>query len=326
LDIKNRFLIPGIFSIVGVVLTFLVAQNLAGGIHQIEPAFDYSRVVAGPIQTDVRSLLYIFLPIYLVFFLTLTIPLALLVIVFNKVSRTATYEIGIFSTGEGFDTVKLIRRAIVPSLFALSFAEIFLSLVPDWLFYRPVIEEGDVASFLRLYDPLQTIIGALLAMIVGIVIFAPTWLLNDSGVVTQVKSHHMTARRCPDTEGIGRWFSNLFGGFAILAYPLTTFYRFFYARYFIYSVPLTLDHLLSSIFWIIGIPLLVMSFVMPFVILNEFGLEYTIPRIQAFARKLGAKDVKPKSLMLEMLEVQDQLNDQSDDSDVDSSSSRLTRM
>ncbi|TFH04060.1 MAG: hypothetical protein E4H14_15520 [Candidatus Thorarchaeota archaeon] len=322
---NKRFLIPVIFSIVGVVLTFLITQELARGIAANGPPYDLVRFVAGTVQTDVRFLLYIFLPIYFVVFLILTIPIALSVIVFNKVSRAATYELVIFSTGEGFSTIKLIRRAIVPSLFALSFSEIFLNLIPDWIFYSPSLEGTTADSFLPIYDPLQTIIGALIAMIVGVIIFAPTWILNDSGVVTQVKSSHMTTRRCPDTEGIGRWFSNLFGGFAILAYPITVFYRFFYVRYVLHSAELAWPGLMISLFWIVGIPFLVMSFVMPFVILNEFGLSWTIPKIQGFARKLGAKDVKPKSLMLEMLEVQDHLNDQVEDHEIDPDSTRLMR-
>ncbi len=323
---NKRFVIPIIFSIVGVVLTFLITQELARGIAANPPAYDLARFIAGTVQTDVRVLLYIFLPIYFVVFLILTIPIALLVIVFNKVSRATTYELGIFSTGEGFSAIKLIRRAIVPSLFALSFSEIILNLIPDWIFYSPNIEGGAADSFLPLFDPLQTIIGALIAMIAGIIIFAPTWALNDSGVVTQVKLSHMTTRRCPDTEGIGRWFSNLFGGFAILAYPITTFYRFFYVRYVLHSAPLLWPGLMISLFWIVGIPFLVMSFVMPFVILNEFGLSWTIPKIQGFARKLGAKDVKPKSLMLEMLDIQDQLTNENDDIEIDSDSTSLTRM
>jgi hypothetical protein len=298
---------------------------LSGDITAARPSFDFVPVVAGAAQTDVSSLLYLFIPVYFVVYLLLTLPITYIMIVFNKISRANTYELGIYSTGEGFSSTKMIRRAIVPSLFALSSAEIFLNLLPDWIFNIPTIEEITAGNFYHLYDPLQTIIGALIALIVGIIIFVPTWTLNDSGIVTQVKSNHLATRRCPDTEGIGRWFSNLFGGFAILAYPITTFYRFFYARFILYSAPLTLQGLITSIFWIIGIPLLVMSFVVPFIILNEFSLEWTIPKIQNFARKLGAKDVKPKSLMLEMLEVQDQLSDNTDDQEIDASSKKLTR-
>ena len=69
-----------------------------------------------------------------------------------------------------------------------------------------------------------------------------------------------------------------------------------------------------------------MSFVLPFIILNELGLTWIRPKIQNFARRLGAKEVQPKSLMLEMLEVQDHINDQTDDHEIDTDSSRMKRM
>jgi hypothetical protein len=326
MESKRRFLIPIIFTIIGILATFLITQDLSANIARFAPTSDFARFIAGSIQTDVRVLLIWLIPVYLVVFIILTIPFALVMILFNKISRAATYELGIFSTGVGFDTIQLLRRALVPSLFALSSAEIFLNLIPDWVFNIP--ESGVLPQDLARgsYDPLQTILGALLALIVGIAIFAPTWLLNDSGIVTQVKSNHMTKRRCPDTEGIGRWFSNLIGGFAILAYPITVFYRYFYLRYIVLGIDLTFQSLITSLFWIVGIPFFVMSFVLPFVILNEFGLGWAIPKIQNFARNLGAKDVKPKSLMLEMLEVKDQINDQIDDHETDSDSTRLTRL
>ena len=323
---NKRFLFPILLSIIGIVVTFFVTHDLSTRLLRDAPGYDLVTGITGNLQSDIQFLLYLFLPVYLIVYLLLGIPMALLMITYNKLSRTATYEIGIFSTGEGFSTTQLIRRAIVPSLFALSSAEIFVNLLPDWIFRVPVITAGTADVILRNYNPLQTIIGALLAMVVGVFIFSPTWTLNDSGIVTQVKPHLMESRRCPDTEGIGRWFSNLFGGFAILTYPVTTFHRYFFVRFVVYNVPFTFLNVANSLFWIIGIPLFVMAFILPFIILHEFGLTWTTPKIQAFARKLGAKDVKPKSLMLEMLEVKDQLNDQTDEVEYDSDSSRLTRM
>jgi len=321
---KNRFIIPIIFSILGIVITFFIVHDLSATISSRFP-FDLVPRIAGGIVQDVQFLLYLFLPIYFVVYLILTIPMALLMIVFNKISRATTYEIGIYTTGQGFNTTRMIRRAIVPSLFALSSAEIFLNLLPDWFFRTPDAATMTSGDFLRIFDPLQTIVGALLALIVGIFIFAPTWTLNDSGIVTQVKSRLMESRLCPDTEGVGRWFSNLFGGFAILAYPVTTFHRYFYLRYVVFGVELNNQNIANGIFWVIGIPFLIMSFILPFIILHELGLGRITPMIQRFAKKVGAKDVKPKSLMLEMLEVKDQLNEQTDEVEYDSDSTRLTR-
>ena len=326
MESKRRFLVPILFIIFCIPITILVVLFLTEQVVRELPPYDFVPILSGGVRTDVRSLLYLLFPIYLVVFFVFSIPIALIMIVFNKLSRAATYELGIFSTGKEFSPIRMIRRAIVPSLFALSSSEIVVNLLPDWIFRIPEYESASAQAFLRIFDPLQTIIGALVTLVIALLLFAPTWFLNDSGIITQVKADQMSSRRCPDSEGVGRWYSNLFGGFAIFAYPITMFYRYFYLRYIIRSLSITLDGILISLFWIIGIPLLIMSFVMPFIILNELGLEWFVPRIQRFARSLGAKDTKPKSLMVEMMEVQENLENQPTDDDLDSDTSRLKPM
>ena len=326
MESKKKFYLPILFSIIGILSTFLLTNMLSTGLAEVDPGYNLVTAFPGSTQVDVSSILFLLIPIYFIGFFALALPIALLMILFNKMSRSSTYELGVFTTGEGFSPMKMIRRGIVPALFALSTGEIFVNLLPDRIFGVPNFESGDVYLFLRFFDPLQTLLGALFALIIGLVFFSSTWILNDSGIVAQVKPSHMSTRRCPDTEGIGRWFSNIFGGFAILAYPITIIHRFFYVQYIVHDIPITFLNLMNSIFWAVGIPFLVMSFVLPFIILNEFGITWVRPKIQNFARRLGAKEVQPKSLMLEMLDVQDHLNDQTDDHEIDSDSSRLTRM
>ena len=103
------------------VLSYMVRRNLGFKNEITEFSLDFImnhtglaratvvRAIEGPIQVDVRTLLFVFLPVYLVVFVILTIPIALLMILFNKISRSTTYDLGIFTTGEGFDTVKLLR-------------------------------------------------------------------------------------------------------------------------------------------------------------------------------------------------------------------------
>ncbi len=325
MESQKKLYFPILFAIVGILSTFIITNMLSQGLTEVSSSVDFVTILPGPIQADVNSLLILLIPAYFIGFFTLVIPMALLMILFNKVSRASTYELGVFTTGEGFSATKMIRRGIVPALFALSTGEILVNLLPNRVFGVPTIA-GDVDIFLRLFNPLQTLLGSLFALVFGLVIFAPTWILNDSGIVGQVKSSHMSTRRCPDTEGIGRWFSNIFGGFAIFAYPITMIHRFFYVQYFVHGVQLNLLNLMISIFWIVGIPFLVMSFVLPFIILNELGLTWVRPKIHNFARRLGAKEVQPKSLMLEMLEFKDHLNDQVDDHEIDTDSSRMKRM
>ena len=295
-------MLPLLFSVVGIPLTFYVVRWLSLGLAASWGPLDLIPFLPGQAQADANELLVLLLPLLLTEFLVVVVPLALLMLVFTKIARGRTYEIGIFSTGESFGTMKMLRRAIVPALFALSSGEIFVNLVPDAVFVAPAVDEVSARTVLPWFNPLQTILGALIGLVVALILFAPTWMLNDSGLVSQVKQEHMTGRRCPDTEGIGRWFSNLYGGFAVLAYPLTMFLRYFYQPYFVHNRELSITNVLNSIGWTIGIPFIVMSFVIPLIILNEYTITWTRPRLQRSARKLGARDVRQEALMLEMTE------------------------
>ncbi|RLI56641.1 MAG: hypothetical protein DRO87_07570 [Candidatus Thorarchaeota archaeon] len=299
----KRFILPAMHALLGIVATFMLVNWLTIGLAEARPAYDLIPGVAGTTVGDVSFLLAVFIPIYFVEYAVLTIPIAIFMVGFTKVFRMTTYELGIFPTAKSFDSMKMMRRAIVPALFALSSGETFLNLVPNVLFRVPSIDESTAAYILPWFHPLQTLLGTLIALGVALIIFVPTWILNDSGIVSQVKESHMHSRRCPDTEGIGRWFSNLFGGFAIFTYPIAMFHRYFYLEYFVWNIPPTLDNILISLLWTVGIPLLVMSFVMPFVIINEFVLPKIRPRIQKLARRLGARNVQEERLVLEMTEL-----------------------
>lgn len=304
----RRFILPLLFSVIGIPLTFYVINWLSAGLLFAYGPLDLIPAVDGLSRVDASFLLTLFVPVFLLEFLILVLPTAALMLIFTRVARAATYEIGIYHTAEGFSGMKLLRRAIVPALFALSSGEVFLNLIPEGIFQAPEVDAGTARFILPWFHPLQTILGALIALAVGLAVFMPTWVLNDSGIVSQVKGKQMDSRRCPDTEGVGRWFSNLFGGFAVLAYPITMFHRYFYLAYFVYHRELTLLNILDSLLWTVGIPFLIMSFVTPLVILNEVGLGWIRPRVQAMARRLGAKEVQKESLMLEMTEqVQEHL-------------------
>jgi hypothetical protein len=302
MESNRRFILPLMSSLVGIPLTFYVVRWLSIGLAASWGPLDLIPLLPGLASADASELLALLLPVLLLEFLVIVIPVALLMLIFTKLARGRTYEIGIIHTGENFGTMKILRRAIVPALFALSSGEIFINLVPDAVFVAPVVDEVNARLVLPWFHPLQTILGALAGLIIALVLFAPTWTLNDSGLVSQVKREHMTGRRCPDTEGIGRWFSNLYGGFAVLAYPLTMFHRYFYQPYIVYHRQIDISNIMTSIGWTLGIPFIVMSFVIPLIVLNEFTIGWTGPRLQGFARRLGAKEVRQEALMLEMTE------------------------
>ena len=294
----KRFIMPVIFSVVGMTITFWTTQLLAINVVRFEPAYGVDLVTAvdGTLRPDITFLVMILIPIFFIEFLVLTLPFAFFMLVIARVFRVATYDIDVMRIGQGFDWIRLMKRSVVPALFALSLGEIVISLLNGVVFWIPpltAVPEGTVrqqiASSLH---PLLTLLGSLTALTVSIAVFAPTWLLNDSGIITHVKQKHLEYRRCPDTEGVGRWYSNLVGGFGILAFPITMFHRYFYQKFIVLGFPLTVESVMVSLGWTIGLPFAAIAFILPLIILNEFAIKWTGPVMQRIAKGLGAKDVQ----------------------------------
>jgi hypothetical protein len=140
--------------------------------------------------------------------------------------------------------------------------------------------------------------GALLAMPIALALFVPTWILNDAGIVTHLKKGQLKVRQCPDTQGVGKWYSNILGGYSILVFPIAIFIEHFYNTFIVGNLPLFDPAgsiwnapILHSFLWTAGIPLLVMSFIVPVVMLNEAARNRVGGIIKGIAKHLGANEV-----------------------------------
>ena len=292
-DNNNRFIVPILFSVAGIVATFWMSGNLSGVVTGYLPTYDLVAAVDGTMGFDVNFVLMILLPVLLVEFVIFTVPFALIMLMFARVFRVATYNIDVMEIGQGFDWLRIIKRSVVPALFALSLGEVVISLLQGLIFRVPQIPEGTAAHpIIRSLHPLLTMLGALIALVASIAIFAPTWLMNDSGIVAHVKPKYLEMRRCPETEGVGRWYSNLIGGFGILAFPITMFNRYFFQKFIVYEVPLTVSEFIVSLGWTIGLPFAVMAFIIPIIMINELIIGWSSKTMRGLARKLGATDVQ----------------------------------
>ncbi|MFW9789329.1 MAG: hypothetical protein ACFFE2_05075 [Candidatus Thorarchaeota archaeon] len=324
----SRFIIPAVFSVVGIIVTFWTTQFLASLLLVYEPTYGVDLVTAvdGTLMPDITFIVVILLPIFFIEFLILTLPVAFIMLVIARIFRVATYDIDVMRIGQGFDWIRIMKRSVVPALFALSLGELILSLLNGVIFWIPPltgVPEGsvrqEIASSLH---PLLTLLGSLIALTASIAIFSPTWLLNDAGIVTHVKERHLEYRRCPDTEGVGRWYSNLVGGFGILAFPLAMFHRYFYQKFIILGFPLTLQSILVSLGWTIGLPFAVIAFILPLIIMNEIAIRWTGPIMQRIARRFGASDVQfqyvgtVQPLDSQMMSEMENLSDSMDNSDI----------
>jgi hypothetical protein len=175
-------------------------------------------------------------------------------------------------------------------MFALSSGDLVLSLVDNWPFQKDLTITGVFAA--NVLAPLLSLLSSLVALPIVLAIFMPTWALDDSGIVSHLKPKQLENRRPPDTEGVGRWYNSYISGFALLAFPLTMVYRYFYLPFFVIAVPVDNYHVGLSLFTTIGLPLLVMSFVLIVVVLNELSLNWTTNIVRRVARRLGAQEVQ----------------------------------
>lgn len=293
-DELNRFLLPLVFTIVGfmaVVGLIIRIPDLSG-----TPLATYDLVspFPGGLSSDLFSILLLAIPLYFFEFFILAVPVAALMLLVNRLYRVKSYTQSVMSVGRRFGASRIIRRAIVPALFALSFSGIAQQLFPNLLVGRVDYASGIAnVPILTAMEPLIWLIGALVAMFAAILIFAPTWLLNDSGIVSHLKEEELQMRRCPDTEGVGKWYSHYVSGFALLSYPVTT------AHKFIIAIPTLIIerggtigpvYISESLVWIVGLPLVAMAFIIPLIILNELLLSRTSGVVRGAALRLGAID------------------------------------
>ncbi|MFW9967302.1 MAG: hypothetical protein ACFFEA_09130 [Candidatus Thorarchaeota archaeon] len=293
---KGRFIPAIIFTIAGIAAAIYAVIRVTGIIGGPLSSFDLFRPVDGGIAIDIITIMVIALPIYFIEFILLSIPFAAIMILLNRLYRAKSYAQSVIPVGNRFGATRIIRRALVPALFALSFSEIILQIFPDTILAVPAYPaEVAYTGVVRLMEPLIWLLGALIAMAIAVPMYSPTWILNDSGIVTHLKKNELEMRRCPDTEGVGKWFGQYLTGFAILSYPVAI------ASKFIIALPrlilerggtIGLDYIFESLVWIAGLPLIVMAFIMPVILVNEFALSKTSSIIQRVARGLGAEDLR----------------------------------
>jgi hypothetical protein len=200
-----------------------------------------------------------------------------------------------------FGGTQMIRRAALPALFSVAFASLFRDLIEDVLFGSGFVASPEIEAF---YPIVLTLMSALLFMPIALLLFMPTWVLNDAGVVTHLKSDRMDIRQCPDTQGVGRWMSNMLGGYAILAFPITSFINHFYNPLLVplfegvidLGIPAQANEFMFKaiigFLWTLGLPFFVMAFIIPVVAFNEAMQSRSTVRILKLARRLGATIVR----------------------------------
>ena len=306
-----RYIIPLIFSIIGIAVTFLLLNILSTEILRVRSTFDSVRIFPGNALSDSRLLIIIMIPVYILEFFILTLPVAVIMLIGNKIVKSVRYTQSVVHTGERFGVTRIIERAVAPAFFSLSFSALILQYAPDWLYNQTTIPTD--ATILFLYNtPLASLNGALITLAIALVIYMPTWYINDAGIVSHLKTSQLDNRQCPDTHAVGKWYSNFISGFALITYPITIV-----PLYFSYLFSLPEGEELPKLFflsaaWAFSLPVLIMAFIIPVILLHEILLGKSSKVIQGIARRFGAGEIYVKDLGDVMLDASQTLADDVD--------------
>ncbi|MHA2116515.1 MAG: hypothetical protein ACXABM_13540 [Candidatus Thorarchaeota archaeon] len=303
----RRFAAPGFIFLIGFFVAFqlilLITQNM-------DPTnwFDWNATLGLSPTTlglDIMFIILIAIPILFLEYYIFAVPIAVLVLLFTKAIKSARYELNIMNIASHFGGTQMVRRAAIPALFSVAFAGMFRAPLQDFVFGANYTAPVEIEAF---FPVVVTLMSALLFMPIALLLFMPTWVLNDAGVVTHLKSDNLDIRQCPDTQGVGRWLSNMLGGYAILAFPITMFLNHFYTPLIVPLFEGTIDlavpaeanlfifKVIVGFLWTLGLPFFVMAFITPVIVFNEGMQSRSTIRILRLAKRLGAKIVRKERI------------------------------
>ena len=294
---KARFLLPLFMFTAGT----LVALQLINTVTTNVPSTNlFPETMSTTLGTDIATIMAIAIPIIVIEYILFAVPIAVIILLITKVVKSARYEMNIMDIGREFGGTQIIRRAAAPALFSVASAQMFSGIIRDSLFgigYTPIPEIAP------LFNASLSLMAALLFVPIALLLFMPTWVLNDAGVVTHLKTDNLQMRHCPDTQGVGRWIANMLGGYALLAFPITMFVSQFYNPIILpimsgveFGQTELIYQTTLALLWTIGLPFFVMAYILPIVMFNEAMQSRSTVRILKLARRLGAKMVRKEKI------------------------------
>jgi len=285
------------------IIGTLVALNLITSVTtDVPPTTWFPPTLSTSLGTDIATIMAIALPILFIEYVLLAVPIAVVILFITKIVKTTRYDMNIMNIGREFGGTQMVRRAAAPALFSVASAQLFIPLIKQLLFPNYIVDPLDpIAPF---FNASISLMGALLFTPIALALFMPTWVLNDAGVVTHLKSDNLVMRQCPDTQGVGRWIANMLGGYALLAFPITMFFSQFYTPIIEPiltstqppEIAMIATQTTIALLYTIGLPFFVMAYILPVVMFNEGMQARSTVRILRLAQRLGAKMVRKERI------------------------------
>lgn len=288
-----RFGLPILFAGAGWAFAFIVVRQIASSFNNLV-AYNMTDLIPGNIAQEMTILLGIIPIAGIIVYIFLGVLISSILLLATKIVRSTAYDLDIVQTGRDFGGMRMIRRAAVPAIFAVALSGLISKTIIGVLF--SALESVPVQAQI-LWQALTPIMGVLVTLPIVLAIFIPTWILNDAGIVMHLKDEQLNVRRCPDTIGVGRWWSNLLAGFTLLAIPIISFVQHF--------LPLLVGGETDFVPYFqafvitLGIPFIAMTLILPVVVFNEIFISLSKRAIRRVAKALGAREMKLQTILTE---------------------------
>lgn len=289
-----RFVLPIAFAAAGWLFASFIVWVVVARIGVAAVTYDMIPALSGYIVQDVSTLLGIIPLIGIIVYLILGLPISAVILVGTKIIRGTAYDLDIAQIGNRFSGTRMIRRAATPAIFAVAISGIVMEFVEGILFRVLQNVPAEAVTLIQITYP---VVGVLITTPIVLAIFIPTWILNDAGIVMHLRPEQLNIRRCPDTIGVGRWWSNLLAGFTLFTIPIVSFVQHFMpiiSSGIIEPVPVFFAFVFS-----LGIPLIAMTFVMPVIVFNEILINPMKHAIRRIAKRMGARELKLETVLTE---------------------------
>ena len=146
-----------------------------------------------------------------------TLPISVILVYVHRLIKLDKYEYSAVPLGSGYGIYDILKRGVMPGLFcwAIGLQNAFVgrpSSLPPALEGNPELARLVIAALQVTELPLSFSL-ALLLVPVAALLWSPVWFLEDSGVVTSLKTAELEKRKTPDTEGLGRYYNSYLNGF-----------------------------------------------------------------------------------------------------------------
>ncbi|MFX1369517.1 MAG: hypothetical protein ACFFAY_13045 [Promethearchaeota archaeon] len=283
---KLRIIFLALISLYGIIYTFVFSTAfVAVVLDRFDSSWDALPFFPGLADADNLYLIFGTLG-WLIIPLLCSIAVAGFFMILHRIMRTRKLTLETIESRPSL--FRLITRAIIPALFSFSIANTLVPYLRRLSFFEPP-GMGTVTFLARLdLFVIRTLHLSLLLLPITLLIFIPTWILNDFVVVSHRTG--INPGEYSDPQKVGQWVSGLLSGFSAFAFPIAYLDLFIIDPIRVHGWIEVADTLPQVLLIMTNTIILLIAFVLPIIILYELGRTRIAKYFYRVAKRLNVEN------------------------------------